>query len=55
MTAAPNGEVRRGNQVVAKTHALHPGDFVLIPAGLPHTFNAAPGKSVTYVVYKTRN
>ena len=52
---APTGEVRGGNQVGAKTQALHPGDFVLIPAGLPHTFNAAPGKSVTYVVYKARS
>jgi mannose-6-phosphate isomerase-like protein (cupin superfamily) len=52
---APNGEVRGGNQVGAKMQALHPGDFVLIPAGLPHTFNAAPGKTISYVVYKARS
>ena len=27
----------------------------LIPAGLPHTFNAAPGKTLTYVVSKARS
>ena len=49
------GEVRGGNQVGAKTQVLHEGDFVLIPAGLPHTFNAAPGKTITYAVYKARS
>lgn len=49
------GEVRGGNQVGAKTQSLHGGDFVLIPAGLPHTFNAAPGTTITYVVYKARS
>jgi mannose-6-phosphate isomerase-like protein (cupin superfamily) len=49
------GEVRGGNQVGAKTQALKPGDFVLIPAGLPHTFNAAPGKTLTYAVFKARS
>lgn len=52
---APNGEVRGGEQVGAKTQSLKPGDFVLIPAGLPHTFNAAPGQSLSYVVSKARS
>ncbi len=52
---APNGEVRGGTQVGATTQALHPGDFVLIPAGSAHKFDAAPGKTVTYVVAKARN
>ena len=52
---APNGEVRGGEQVGAKTQTLKTGDFVLIPAGLPHTFNAAPGKTLSYVVYKARS
>src|SRR6266702_7277312 len=47
---APNGEVRGGTQVGAQTRKLGPGDFVLIPAGLPHTFEAAPGKTLSYVV-----
>jgi mannose-6-phosphate isomerase-like protein (cupin superfamily) len=53
-TTAPNGELRGGTQAGAKTQALHPGDFVLIPAGLPHKFDAASGKMMTYVVYKAR-
>jgi mannose-6-phosphate isomerase-like protein (cupin superfamily) len=52
---APNGEVRGGTQVGAQTRKLGPGDFVLIPAGLPHTFDAAPGKTLTYVVAKARS
>jgi hypothetical protein len=54
-TRAPNGELRGGTQVGAKTQVLHPGDFVLIPAGLAHLFNAAPGKTLTYAVFKARN
>jgi mannose-6-phosphate isomerase-like protein (cupin superfamily) len=49
------GEVRGGTQVGAKTQGLKPGDFVLIPAGLPHSFSAAPSKTLTYVVYKARS
>lgn len=52
---APTGEVRGGTQMGGKTQTLHPGDFVLIPAGLPHFFAAAPGKTLTYVVYKARS
>jgi mannose-6-phosphate isomerase-like protein (cupin superfamily) len=53
-TTAPNGELRGGTQVGAKTQGLKPGDFVLIPAGMAHKFDAAPGKSLTYVVAKAR-
>ena len=52
---AANGEVRGGTQVGATTQALHPGDFVLIPAGSAHKFDAAPGKTLTYVVAKARS
>ena len=52
---APTGEVRGGTQVGATIQALHPGDFVLIPAGSAHKFDAAPGKTMTYVVAKARN
>ena len=34
--------------------ALKPGDFVLIPAGMAHKFDASPGKTLTYVVAKAR-
>jgi hypothetical protein len=30
-------------------------DLLLIPAGLAHLFNAAPGKTLTYAVFKARN
>jgi len=54
--AVPNamGEYRGESQVGGKTQALHPGDFVLIPAGMPHRFDAAPGKALYYVVSKAR-
>jgi hypothetical protein len=48
------GEMRGGTQKDASTRTLHPGDFVLIPAGLPHKFDAAPGKELNYVVFKAR-
>jgi mannose-6-phosphate isomerase-like protein (cupin superfamily) len=54
-TTAPNGELRGGTQVGATTQKLAPGDFVLIPAGAAHKFDAAPGKTITYVVSKARN
>jgi quercetin dioxygenase-like cupin family protein len=54
-TAAPTGEIRGGTQVGATTQVLHPGDFVLIPAGSAHKFDAAPGKTLTYVVAKARS
>jgi mannose-6-phosphate isomerase-like protein (cupin superfamily) len=48
------GEVHGGTQVGAITQVLHPGDFVLIPAGSAHKFDAAPGKTLSYVVAKAR-
>jgi mannose-6-phosphate isomerase-like protein (cupin superfamily) len=48
------GEFRGTQQSGAKTQVLHPGDFVLIPPGTPHHFDAAPGKVLNYVVYKHR-
>lgn len=48
------GEVRGHKQTGAKTLILHPGDFVLIPTGMPHHFDAMPGKELNYVVYKHR-
>jgi quercetin dioxygenase-like cupin family protein len=54
-TAGANGESRGGTQVGAQTRTLAPGDFVLIPAGMAHKFDAAPGKTLTYVVAKARS
>jgi mannose-6-phosphate isomerase-like protein (cupin superfamily) len=48
------GEVRGGTQQGATVQPLHPGDFVLIPAGMPHKFDAAPGTDMVYSVFKAR-
>jgi quercetin dioxygenase-like cupin family protein len=48
------GELRGDAQTGATTHALHSGDFTIIPAGVPHKFDAAPGKELIYVVFKQR-
>jgi mannose-6-phosphate isomerase-like protein (cupin superfamily) len=52
---APTGEVRGGTQTGAMTKTLHAGDFALIPAGMPHKLDAAPGKTLSYVVFKARS
>ncbi len=52
---AANGEVRGGTMNGAMTRPVHAGDFVLVPAGLPHKFDAVSGKTLTYVVYKARS
>jgi quercetin dioxygenase-like cupin family protein len=48
------GEVRGDTLKGAVTQKLGPGDFVLIPAGLPHKFDAAPGTEMVYSVFKAR-
>ena len=48
------GELRANAQTGGTVRALHPGDFVLIPAGMPHKFDAAPGRELNYVVFKAR-
>jgi quercetin dioxygenase-like cupin family protein len=37
------------------TKKLQPGDFVVIPAGEAHEFEAGPGKTLTYVIFKVRS
>lgn len=48
------GEYRGHKQNGAKTIHVHAGDFVLIPTGTPHHFDAVPGTVLNYVVYKHR-
>lgn len=48
------GEFRGTDQSGAKRQILHAGDFVLIPSGMPHKFEATPGKELNYVVFKHR-
>jgi hypothetical protein len=37
-----------------KEIALHPGDIVHIPAGIPHQVKIAPNTTTTYVVFKEK-
>jgi quercetin dioxygenase-like cupin family protein len=49
-----NGEVRGPGVTGGTTIALHAGDYVQIPAGLPHLFKAAPGTKLHYVVFNIK-
>ena len=46
------GELRGGEIVGGRTSLLASGDVVVIPAGVPHQVQVAPGGSITYVVMK---
>lgn len=49
---APNE--RRGGAITGgRSYALHPGDVVWIPAGIPHQMIVRRGTSFTYVAVKT--
>jgi quercetin dioxygenase-like cupin family protein len=47
-------EMRGGTLVGAQTITLHPGDYLVIPPGLPHLFTATPGNKFTYLIFKQR-
>jgi hypothetical protein len=49
------GEVRGGTMNGATTQAVHAGDYFQIPPGMPHKIDAAPGKTLSYVVFKARS
>ena len=49
------GEVRGGTLTGATTQPIHAGDYFQIPPGMPHKLDAAPGKSLSYVVFKARS
>lgn len=49
------GEVRGGTLTGAATQPIHAGDYFQIPPGTPHKLEAAPGKSLSYVVFKARS
>lgn len=38
-----------------QTVTLHPGDAVIIPAGLPHWMQLDPGAHFRYLIFKTKN
>lgn len=48
------GQIRGDSIVGGTSMAIHEGDYLQIPAGMPHLFNAAPGTKLRYVVFNTR-
>jgi glc operon protein GlcG len=48
------GQVRGSGITGGKTMTVHAGDFVQIPAGMPHMFNPPAGVKFHYVVFNTR-
>jgi mannose-6-phosphate isomerase-like protein (cupin superfamily) len=45
----------RGDAIVGGSNiAVHEGDYLQIPAGMPHLFVAAPGIRLRYLVFNTR-
>jgi mannose-6-phosphate isomerase-like protein (cupin superfamily) len=49
------GEVRGGTQSGANVQLVHAGDYFQIPPGMAHKLDAAPGKNLSYVVFKVRS
>lgn len=48
------GQIRGDAITGGTTMAVHTGDFLQIPAGMPHLFNVAAGGKFRYVVFNTR-
>jgi glc operon protein GlcG len=48
------GQVRGSGITGGKSMTVHPGDFIQIPAGMPHMFNPASGVKFHYVVFNIR-
>jgi len=49
-----NGETRGGELSGPTVQPLKPGDYIQIPAGVPHIINAAPGQELKFVLFKHR-
>jgi quercetin dioxygenase-like cupin family protein len=48
------GQIRGDAITGGATMAVHTGDFLQIPAGMPHLFNVSAGGKFRYVVFNTR-
>jgi quercetin dioxygenase-like cupin family protein len=48
------GETRGGTLTGATVQPIKPGDYIQIPAGVPHLINAAPGQELKFVLFKHR-
>jgi len=46
----PRGTKMTGATIVS----LHPGDYVVVPAGVWHIFSGTPGHTLSYVIFKQR-
>jgi len=49
------GETRGSGVTGGKSFAMHPGDYVYIPANTVHRMVLAPGQTIRYAVVKARN
>jgi quercetin dioxygenase-like cupin family protein len=50
-----NASEPRGTKMTGATIVpLHPGDYVVVPAGVWHSFSGTPGHTLTYVIFKQR-
>ena len=49
------GETRGSGVTGGKSFAMHPGDYVYIPANTAHRMVLAPGQTIRYAVVKARN
>ena len=47
------GETRGSAITGGKTMTVHAGDYIFVPASLPHRMVLEPGKSIRYAVVKT--
>jgi mannose-6-phosphate isomerase-like protein (cupin superfamily) len=47
------GEIRGSGITGGKTMTVRSGDYVFVPANMPHRVVLAPGKSIRYAVVKT--
>jgi mannose-6-phosphate isomerase-like protein (cupin superfamily) len=48
--AEPNGTRMTGARIIP----LHPGDYVVVPAGVWHIFSGTAGHTLRYVIFKQR-
>jgi len=48
------GQVRGSGITGGDSKPVHTGDYMQIPAGMPHLFTVAAGKSLHYVVFNAR-
>ena len=48
------GETRGGTLTGATVQPVKAGDYIQIPAGVPHLINAAPGQELKFVLFKHR-